>query len=291
MADYSKWDKIVDSDDELDKKQADPQVAPVDVEEREREVQTQEEVDRWLKRQIAKVVRKHEPPPGAPPELDDPVPIKQLTPEERRTLARFLVIAHHEKYDINIGKHHDIINVARQNRWLEEDPLTLQLLCHIHRSLLDNAGNKGMLSSEDKTMEDMLVSTINTLAAPSRAGCNEGYGKIFELFALIGAPQTSSAWDVRAKYMEKQYAADAILELAFPELPVDGADETSTGSRWYGVCLCFLIGVALMAALYLGFTYFGRGEATALTVPGAKPVLKLLKKDTGIGKSDGKPEL
>lgn len=53
------------------------------------------------------------------------------------------------------------------------------------------------------------VSAINTLAAPSRAGCSAGYGKLFELFAVISDPKDPAAWSARETYVKKEYAAEA----------------------------------------------------------------------------------
>eukprot|EP00429_Kryptoperidinium_foliaceum_P051944 CAMPEP_0176087142 /NCGR_PEP_ID=MMETSP0120_2-20121206/43624_1 /TAXON_ID=160619 /ORGANISM="Kryptoperidinium foliaceum, Strain CCMP 1326" /LENGTH=236 /DNA_ID=CAMNT_0017420981 /DNA_START=84 /DNA_END=791 /DNA_ORIENTATION=+ len=216
MADYAKFDKIVDSDDEQQapEDEEDRGIQTATEEERIAQLKQQAEIDRWLKAKLKVIF-----PPvdqGGPPELDpwDEIAPRKLTDDERQALAMFMVINHFEQFDINIGRHHDILNLARQNRWLEEDPGTIELLCQLQRSITKTGDT---LERSDEQAEAMLVTAINTLAAPPRAGCSAGYGKIFEFFALVSDPKDSAGWDARAKYVKKEYAAEALFDSLMPK--------------------------------------------------------------------------
>jgi len=259
MADYSKWDKIADSSDEEDSKRKAQQreKRAAREEELEKHGQERDKIDRWLKGHLTRMRRELGADPTVP-ELVKGVKPRWLSDEERKTMAMFIAVVHHDKYDINIARHHDIINIARQNRWLEEDPGTLELLCRVQRGFLKGTGNEKSISMEDQSMEDMLISAINTLSAPVLAGCAGGYGGIYELFALIGDPKSEHAWDVRAKFMKKEYAADALFNSL---LPSEGRPGLSTSSReeydmpsqgpgWALICFVIILFVSIAYIAY-----------------------------------------
>jgi len=215
MADYSKWDHIVDSsDEEKERRERKAQEAKsIEAEEKEKEIELQVEIDRWLKRQVAQVQKDQEAKASRPPELTGSAFSPRIVnDEERKVLAMLMVTAHFEVGNTNILKHHDIFELTRKHRWIEEDPGTLELLCIITRNVTQKGASLPHSGPGIPPMHDRMVSILNLLAAPTKAGCNPGYGKVFELFALIGDPKTKKAWDVREKYNKKEYAAEAMFD-------------------------------------------------------------------------------
>jgi len=268
MADYSKWDKLVDSDEE-EKEKAARESRSEREEELEKFAELRDEVDRWLKLQVTRLHREENT--GVPELCVHGIEPRWVGSEERATLAMFLAVVHFEKYDINVGRHHQIMNIARQNRWIEDDPGTLELLCRLHRRVMKGASEAG-LSAQDKKMEDFLVSAVNTLAAPAIAGCSEGYGKIYEFFALIGDPKTDSAWDIRAKFMKKEYAADAMFNSLIPPAPAaSGADDYGDAPLVRpGLCLILIVSL-LGVILVLYLLYRRSGGAPPAEAPAPPP--------------------
>lgn len=261
MADYSKFDNILDSDDEdeaVQKKAEEKerrQQAKAE-EERSRHTERRIDIDRWMKPRVTRLLRDAHPEDG-PPELDalGALPMRSVTNDERNTLAMFVAVTHCGRNDTNIERHHDIMNLARQNRWLEEDPGTLELLCQVHRLALKEASEVGAMSDANQEMSEMLISAINTLSAPSRAGCKEGYGKIYDLFAMISEPVTKNHWDIRERYTKKEYAAEALLDSMAPNLN-DDSEESNGAIIW---CLVALVIGLLAAAMGLYLVFFRQG--------------------------------
>mmetsp|Transcript_102049 Transcript_102049/g.304527 ORF Transcript_102049/g.304527 Transcript_102049/m.304527 type:complete len:292 (-) Transcript_102049:46-921(-) len=259
MANYSKWDKLEVSDDEEEKQTKERQQRlSAQAEEMEKYVEVRDEVERWLKRHLTRMRRELGADPSCPELHASGISPRFPSDEERRALAMFIAVVHHEKLKDNLSRHHDIMNIARQNRWIEEDPGTLELLCRLHRGLLQvNKDGERSISSDDQKMEDKLISAINILAAPPLAGCPDGYGKIFELFAMIGDPKSEKAWDVKAKYMKKEYAGDALFNSMMPsEARLSGGgndkeDYDMPTPPWKGLLMsCFWIGI-LVVLIYL----------------------------------------
>mmetsp|Transcript_177481 Transcript_177481/g.569207 ORF Transcript_177481/g.569207 Transcript_177481/m.569207 type:complete len:283 (-) Transcript_177481:92-940(-) len=253
-----------DDEDRAEKDACERRVAAED--RRKLHAERKVEIDRWLKAKIRRLF----PPEDAtgPPELDawEDIPPRKVTDEERGVLAMFISVVHCQPNELNLANHHEIMEVARTSRWLEEDPCTLELLCQILRSL--RAADQGaLLGAPELRMEEMLLCAINTLAAPPRAGCSEGFGKLYELFALIGDPKSDKAWEFRTKYMKKEYAAEAIFESLMPSArrkpgaadPDDGEPPLLGCFEW---CLIGVM-VALLICLFL-FVLFSRRRLAAM---------------------------
>lgn len=270
MADYRKFEGIgngsdSESEDAEQVRESRERQAALD-DQRALHAGRKDQVDKWLKAKIRQIF----PPQdgSGPPELDpwEDIPPRRVTDEERSALAMFLSVAHFEAHSNNLANHRDIMSIARQHRWLEEDPGTVELLCQVQRCLR-SSGNSGAesVSGLDARMEDMVLSGLNTLAAPSRAGCSEGYGKIYELFAIIGDPKTSDAWNVREKYMKKEYAAEALFESLMPKTQTaDGENgQMFSSTEW---CIFFgslLLVVLVVAVLIWRFSGAGVHEPAA----------------------------
>mmetsp|Transcript_105811 Transcript_105811/g.329896 ORF Transcript_105811/g.329896 Transcript_105811/m.329896 type:complete len:292 (-) Transcript_105811:44-919(-) len=273
MADYSKWDKLDVSDDEEEEREKErKQRLAAKADEMEKYVELRDEVDRWMKRHLTRMRRELGADPSCPELNASGIQPRFPSDEERRTLSMFVAVAHHEKLKDNLARHHDIMNIARQNRWIEEDPGTLELLCRLHRALNKVAtdGQKST-SMEDQAMEDKLISAINLLAAPPLAGCPEGYGKIFELFALIGDPKDERAWDIKAKYMQKEYAGDALFNSIMPaEARLSGGNTkedydmpSRPGAGWLAWLLLWILALVLLYILVRRTTWWS-GPAAAV---------------------------
>jgi len=230
MNDYSKWDKLVDSDDDArEPGQLSRQ------EQNEMHLVRQEEMQQWLRRQIARLdepgAKRRYPPssggfedddycPGGPPELDkfEAAPLRKLTKEERKIVAMFCVVSHFDDGQTNLERHPQMLDLVRHNRWLEEDPGTLELLCRIQAASLKRSGKKQDGPQEDPQetrMRDMLVSGMNTLAGAKKCKLPGG---LLEMVTAICTPTTDKAKEMRVKWQKKEYAKEALLESMFPEL-------------------------------------------------------------------------
>lgn len=268
MADYSKWDCVGDSDDEQEETQDAPELA-----EREGEGQLQREADRWLRAQISVLHLGSVPAPGAPPELEDMIPPRRVSDEERLVLARLMAITRHD----NVARHRDILSLARQNQWLEEDTGVVELLCCLHQKLsgsLNNGTDPSLVR-----MFEMLVGTINLLAAPEKCGCSGGYGKIHRLFALIGDPQTEDARELRAKFNKMEFAAHAIFNsidphgcegTASPGLYDDRPMDWTSACCWAGLAALVLLCAAGLC-LHLLRQRLPEGPPSPWAPPGTGP--------------------
>lgn len=233
MADYSKWDKLVDSDDEVGNGAPGQSVIE---EERETLQAGQNEMEQWLRRQISRLEtdkgsrskKPWEQPMdygnnfGSPPEIfedySDVVPCKKITKEERKTLAMFLVINHFDEGLTNLDRHPQLLEFVRHDRWLENDPGTLELLCRIHNASMKRSGNKEGGPREDPNehrLRSMVMTGINTLAAAKRAGMAGG---LLEMVTAICTPATDEARAMRKKWQKKEYAKDALFDSLFPDL-------------------------------------------------------------------------
>ncbi|CAK0871192.1 unnamed protein product [Prorocentrum cordatum] len=251
MADYSKWDKLVDSGDEAEPGQLSRQ------EQCEMHLVRQEEMQQWLRRQIARLDE-----PGAkrapgrhpaasssfdddvyggssgPPELDkfEAAPVRKLTKEERKIVAMFCVVSHFDDGQTNLERHPQMLDLVRHNRWLEEDPGTLELLCRIQASSLKRSGKKQDGPQEDPQearMRDMLVSGMNTLAGAKKCKLPGG---LLEMITAICTPTTDKAREMRVKWQKKEYAKEALLESMFPELR-DSRDALDDVGGWKDILM------------------------------------------------------
>lgn len=199
MTDYSKWDKLEDSDDENQQRDSQnrsktaTKTAVVTEEDRE----LQDSVDRWLRQQILNL----------PSDLFDSG-LAKPSAADRRTLARFLVVNHFEDNSTNIVRHRDIVDIMRHAIWLE-DVSALQFLCCLHRLASQ------LWDPHDYSVRMMLYSAINTLAAP-KLGI-EPPGHILDLFAVISDPETPQQWALRERYQKKEFAKTAIKEAGKPK--------------------------------------------------------------------------
>mmetsp|Transcript_78246 Transcript_78246/g.162483 ORF Transcript_78246/g.162483 Transcript_78246/m.162483 type:complete len:286 (+) Transcript_78246:52-909(+) len=254
MTDYRKFEALAreveddGEDDDRDKAGSDHEggSSGSDTERHAAHIAKKAEIDQWLKIKLRKLF----PPidPRAPPELDssDQVP-RKVTDEERGVLAMFLAAADTGKNDSKSPHHRLILELAKANKWLEDDPGVVELLCQLLK--LDRDGNNSKPGILDPSgMEEILLNGLNTLAAPSRAGCSKGYGKIYEFFALVSNPESQRALDMRAKYSKKEFAAEAIFDSMMPSKDDHEIGSLLTFSDW---CAVGLIVVVFALLIYL----------------------------------------
>lgn len=276
MANYRKFDDIVAADGAENNGDG----PRAEAEQRERQAAAHDRraaigaqkvgIDRWLKEKLRKIFPPEDP--TGVPELDawEEIPPRRVTEEERGALAMFMSAAHCGKDELNLANHHEIMEVARANRWLEEDPGTMELLCQLLRSLR-SADQPMVTRSEDTRIEELLLCALNTLAAPPRAGCSDGYGKLYEFFALIGDPKSEKALAARAKYAKKEFAAEAIFD-SF--LPGRGAsrEEEPDGRPLLGFYEWFMIIVVVALVAFLVFLAW-RSRHVVAPLPVLEPVV------------------
>merc|ERR1712176_320304 len=98
--DYSKWDKLQDSDDEKEPQHSASQAVVTSDEDRE----LQNKLDRWLK------VRLQELPDNL---FKSGLP--RLAEIQRKSLARFIAVSHFEADSTNLMRHRDIMDITRRD--------------------------------------------------------------------------------------------------------------------------------------------------------------------------------
>lgn len=242
---YSKWDKIVDSDEEEEEKREAQQFRkPVNEEVMEKDRQLQETVGNWLRGQLRTL----------PPELYASG-MRQLSDGDVRALARFMVVSHFDDNSTNLTRHRDIIDLARRDVWLEEVG-TLELLSVIHQR------SSQLWEPHDRNMRKMLYSAVNTLAAPKLAP-SIGKGNILDLFAVIAAPKSEEEWGLRERYQRKDFAGK-VLDVQKPSQP-EMSDKAKAIKMIidvlgeHGVLLIFLM-VAVIFLSKLMYRYWSQGS-------------------------------
>lgn len=290
MNDYSKWDNIADSDEEQEKRQQ--KYRSYEDEQAETRRQLQSEVDNWLRRQIQKLPRdgqgghrarnhshsmptqdygsnfggagmnwedRHRSPGGMPESKENTTPMRNVTKAEREVMAMLIAMSHFEEGDTNLDRHAMILDLVRQNRWLEEDPGSLELLCRVHNHVMKGGEDSSRGRYQGKDYEDpeqfrmrnMCLSGINTLAAPKRTKC---VGGLLELFTQICTPETEPHRELRRKWQTKDFAKDALFDSLFPDLKQysDGEEDDGFGSDfWIMVVLGVLAIVGIIAIIVL----------------------------------------
>lgn len=261
MANYSKWDKIVDSDEERDKDQKKEEY--LRNESRDGELRVKDDVESWLRRQQRNIEKSEKLPPtvagNVPEEPTKQRQYRRLTGEDRKVLAMFIVIGHFEDGGTNLHKHAQMLDMIRQHRWLEDDPGTVELLCRAHNSsmrLSSGSGADGCIqpmegsqeTKEDARIRGMCLSTINTLAAPRTCGCAGG---LLELVNMICTPETQKARDLRVKWQKKEFAKDAVFDSLFPDMRSLAEEDPDSGWQeiWIFLILtAFIIGIVIFLA-------------------------------------------
>lgn len=221
MTDYSKWDKIQDSDDEDTQRSAEPSESYFN-EEQERMRKYQEDVDLWLRRTMSSSAR--EPvrqSMSTYSKQEVSIEPRKVTKEERRVLAMLIARSHFEEGETNLGRHAKLLELTRQHRWLEEDPGSLEFLCQLYNHAMRKATGDGQghrrvqEDPEDTRLREMVLSGINTLAAPKKCECSGG---LLELVTQICTPVTDKARDNRLKWQKKEFAKDALFDSLFPDM-------------------------------------------------------------------------
>jgi len=266
MVNYEKWDKIAESSDEDEEEAVARTKESIHSEEIARRIELKEGIERWLRRQVQRLPRDGED--GAPrsAEKRPPVPIRKLTDEERRTVAMFMAMTFFEEGETNLERHADLINMVRQHRWLEEDPGTLELMCRVHHNAMRQS-DKATEGSEDRTMREMLMCAINTIAAPKRCGCAGG---LYELCTLICTPSDDKGKECRKKYQKKEYAKDALFDSLFPDLRHFAEDEKDDDSSDFWIFLVMgilaIVAIVAMVLLYNNIPRGPRGRRGAKNV-------------------------
>jgi hypothetical protein len=264
MNDYSKWENLKDSDDEEEASKPSWQSNEVD---HETILQQQEAIDQWLRRSIQDLNReeqrgnRNEGAYRAPPELSEAIPFRKVTKEERKVLAMLVLVCHFEEGSTNLDRHPQMLDLFRHHRWLEQDPGALELLCRLHNASMKRGGDdpdrghhsRVHESPEDARMRNMLMSAINTMAAPSKAECPGG---LLELVNMICTPGTEHARELRLKWQKKEFAKDALFESLFPDLKkYSGKDGSDADGGWWEIWLMLgimvFIVISVVVLLYM----------------------------------------
>mmetsp|Transcript_133679 Transcript_133679/g.250113 ORF Transcript_133679/g.250113 Transcript_133679/m.250113 type:complete len:333 (-) Transcript_133679:40-1038(-) len=251
--DYSKWDNVDDSEEEEETRQRQVESSRQEQSEFLRELQ--EAIDRWLRKQISRLPRDGHNPLGAAgrygePDLHKtpPPPMRNVTKAERETLAMLVALSDFEEGETNLDRHPMLLDLVRHNRWLEEDPGALELLCRVHHQVMRDTGEKNVeivADPADTRMRSAVMCGINTLSAPTRAKCPGG---LIELFTKICTPETEAAREMRKKWQTKEYAKDALFDSLFPDLR-QYADADKDTDNFNDIWIIVLLGVLTLIGI------------------------------------------
>lgn len=295
--DYSKWDKVIDSDEEEEKKirGSSTMRESLQREERENRRSLQEQIDEWLKRQMH-LLRKEENDPSnrstagmrhhaSPHHMSDTpkvtIPYRKVTNEEREVLAMLIAISEFDEGETNLTRHPELLDLVRHHRWLEEDPGALELMCRIHNAVMRRAGTPGFAeSAEDGRMRDRLLCGINSIAAPKRAKCPGG---LLDLLTKICTPETEHAKELRKKWQTKEFAKDALFDSLFPDLRSYSDEDKADDSMWEIWLLLSLIVIIIIGVV--AFIYFA-GPLSAGTRSTGRGVKNAAANNNTAGKSE-----
>lgn len=257
MNDYSKWDKLVDSDDEPQDMTRKPDENREQFDDLLREEQAGAE--QWLRRNLALLKKTEEAPKygrqdmHAAPELlkNSHVPYRDASRDDLRVLAMLLVITNFEEGQTNLTRHPQLLDLVRHHRWLEGDPGTLELLCRMHNLNMKQTDDKhrpppGSAEADlDFKHRSMCLCAINTLAGPEKA---KRPGGLLELINLICTPTTPEAHELRLKWQKREFGKDALFDSLFPDLK-QYKDTNSTDSDWWEIWLMVIFIVVIIAIL------------------------------------------
>eukprot|EP00439_Symbiodinium_sp_Y106_P068221 s1072_g11.t1 len=151
MNDYSKWEQLEDSEDEkIEKAEQEQEKARAEYQEECRAEQA--EVEKWLRRYQTLLLKAEAEPsqarprdPYAPPELikNSQQPFRKASRDDLRVLSMLMVLSHFEEGGTNLTRHPQLLDLVRHNRWLEEDPGAMELLCRVHNYHMKQAEDKG----------------------------------------------------------------------------------------------------------------------------------------------------
>lgn len=252
MNDYTKWDKMQDSDEE----ETNPHSRESQADDHDKLLQDQAITDQWLRRQMNNLYRS-EPGKTRIPELQETAKYRRVTEQERKVLAMLIVMSHFDEGSTNLNRHPQLLELFRHHRWLATDPGTLELLCRVHNQSMRRAGELAEQGEEqlketphDIRMRNMILSAINTIAAPQRAGCPGG---LLELVNMICTPATEHARELRIKWQKKEFAKDALFDSLFPDskhFASDNAKDTGLTEVWIFIGVLVLLIFVVVVALY-----------------------------------------
>jgi len=281
MNDYSKWDKIVDSDEEREKEDLAQKLvneAREDTTEKVRDEQLM--VEQWLRRNLSVLLKSEDDAkygkrdPYAAPELiqKSQLPFRKPNKEDMKVLAMLMVLSHFEEGQTNLVRHGQILDLCRHHRWLEEDPGALEFLCRLHNLNMKQSDDKGrpppgsQETKIDGRCRSMCLCAINTLAGPAKAKCAGG---VLELFNLICTPSDPNGHELRLKWQKKEFGKDALFDSLFPDLKSYKDEHDNSDNDWWEIWLMLgfivVIIVGLGCVMYYGFPNSSKQAKTTTT--------------------------
>lgn len=263
MPDYSKWAKLEDSEEENEVRQREEASLKQAKFDTHRDLQG--EIDGWLRRALHRLPKDDTPEQlkATMPEFSQAHthavrPFRKITEKERQALSFFIAVNWFEEGETNLDRHAQILDVIRHDRWLEEDPGTVELLCRLHNHAMKDSETKNPahsqshLDGDTHKMRLMVLTAINTLAAPKRAKCSKG---LLEMFNLVCTPEDEAGREMRLKWQKKEFGKDALFESLFPDLKAyqDGEMDDDKGEFWIvlGLCVLALVGIVAFAYMYM----------------------------------------
>jgi len=260
MNDYSKWEKLADEEEEEERREKDAELSRAEFHEACRE--EQQVVEQWLKRNMRDLLKSAQSTPKdphAPPELirNSQTSFRRASKEDLRVLSMLMVLSHFEEGETNLQRHPQLLDLVRQNRWLEEDPGAMELICQIHNLHMKSEEDKGRppVAPAQEKLENrfrhMCLSAVNTLAASKKAGCPGG---LLEVINAICTPKTPQAQEMRLKWQKKEYGKDALFDSLFPDLK-QFKDDYDKQDSWWDIWLMLGFLLLLIAGLAAVFFY------------------------------------
>lgn len=261
MNDYSKWEKLAEDDEEEERREKEAELSRAEFHEACREEQSV--VEQWLKRNMSQLVKsefesKQQKDPHAPPELvrNSQIAFRKASKDDLRVLSMLMVLSHFEEGETNLQRHPQLLDLVRQNRWLEEDPGAMELICRIHNLHMkgEDKGRPPVAPAQEQLenrFRHMCLSAINTLAAAKKANCPGG---LLEVINTICTPTTPQAQEMRLKWQKKEYGKDALFDSLFPDLK-QFKDDYDNQDHWWDIWLMLGFLLLLIGGLAAMFFY------------------------------------
>eukprot|EP00747_Dinoflagellata_sp_TGD_P180932 gnl/TRDRNA2_/TRDRNA2_34199_c0_seq1.p1 gnl/TRDRNA2_/TRDRNA2_34199_c0~~gnl/TRDRNA2_/TRDRNA2_34199_c0_seq1.p1 ORF type:complete len:358 (-),score=77.16 gnl/TRDRNA2_/TRDRNA2_34199_c0_seq1:72-1145(-) len=250
---YGKWDGVGDGDSSEEEERKERERVAFEEDEKTAHRQIKDEIDSWLQRQIARLPQQD---PAREMEMAPLTPWRRVTRDERQQLAMFMAICQMEQGETNLDRHPQMLEIVRHNRWMEEDPGALEVLCRVHHQVMKDSSNTP--ESEDARMRELLVSAINTLGAAKRCKFEGG---LLQLVTAICTPQCDRDRELRKLYQKKQFAKDTLFDSLFPELKryKDGGDLSAPPDSGAEMIWLFLLTILMAVAVFafVGLSYGG----------------------------------
>ena len=273
---YSKFDHIVDSDDEDNESKARDALL-IDKKQRHHF-----ERDAELTQRFTAHLREH---------LKSKYPVAH-----RKLVARFIAISDRGAERSNVYRYSDMTALIQQRTAELLQRSSITMLCELHKALLEGIKDPENKESAQATEARTVMEAINTLEACLTEGAPT---KLFE--ALCSPSSSDAAFKLRERYEKQEYAKQALMRHLFGDKEFEefskGRDGGSSEPFFDGeFCQAICVIIAFVVAL-LGLIFYllwrvrstGAGETATGPIHALLQLAKVIFPDEPDGDGEGIP--